>query len=150
MRKAPRVFVVDDESTIRETLAAILYNAGYEAIPFADGDMALSASAEEESPDLLITDVIMPDMNGVDLAINFENLYPKCKILLLSGAAAAWDLLASARLRARHSPHRRIVRRMDVIPAVWGGTTQTVPYIAGRRPAATEYTNQSGYPPHLM
>jgi CheY-like chemotaxis protein len=98
MRKAPRVFVVDDESTIRKTLAAILYNAGYEATPFADGDMALSAAAEEQSPDLLITEVIMPDMNGVDLAIHFENLYPTCKILLLSGAAAAWDLLASARL----------------------------------------------------
>jgi DNA-binding NtrC family response regulator len=91
MRKAPRVFVVDDESTIRETLAAILYNAGYEATPFADGDMALSAAAEE-SPDLLITEVIMPDMNGVDLAIHFENLYPKCKILLLSGAAAGMGL----------------------------------------------------------
>jgi DNA-binding NtrC family response regulator len=99
MREGARVFVVDDEPAIRETLAAILYNEGYEAIPFADGDMALSAAAEEESPDLLITEVIMPDMNGVDLAIHFENLYPKCKILLLSGAAAAWDLVASARLR---------------------------------------------------
>ena len=98
MREGARVFVVDDEPAIRETLAAILYNEGYSAIPFAHGDMALSAAAEEESPDLLITEVIMPDMNGVDLAIHFENLYPKCKILLLSGAAAAWDLLASARL----------------------------------------------------
>src|SRR5690242_10949136 len=49
-------------------------------IPFDDGAMALS-SAAEENPDLLITEVIMPDMNGVDLAIHFENLYPKCKIL---------------------------------------------------------------------
>jgi len=98
MREGARVFVVDDEPAIRETLAAILYNEGYAAIPFADGDMALS-SAAEESPDLLITEVIMPDMNGVDLAIHFENLYPKCKILLVSGAPAAWDLLASARLR---------------------------------------------------
>jgi DNA-binding NtrC family response regulator len=98
MREGARVFVVDDEPTIRETLAAILYNEGYAAIPFADGDMALS-SAAEESPDLLITEVIMPDMNGVDLAIHFENLYPKCKILLVSGAPAAWDLLVSARLR---------------------------------------------------
>ena len=98
MREGARVFVVDDEPTIRETLAAILYNEGYAAIPFDDGAMALS-SAAEESPDLLITEVIMPDMNGVDLAIHFENLYPKCKILLVSGAPAAWDLLASARLR---------------------------------------------------
>jgi DNA-binding NtrC family response regulator len=97
MREGARVFVVDDEPAIRETLAAILYNEGYAAIPFDDGAMALS-SAAEESPDLLITEVIMPDMNGVDLAIHFENLYPNCKILLVSGAPAAWDLVASARL----------------------------------------------------
>jgi DNA-binding response OmpR family regulator len=58
----------------------------------------LSAAAEE-SPDLLITDVIMPDMNGVDLAIHFKNLYPRCKILLFSAAASTLDLLDDARLR---------------------------------------------------
>jgi DNA-binding response OmpR family regulator len=98
MRGAPRVFVVDDEPAIRETLAAILYNEGYEAIPFAGGPTALSAAAEE-SPDLLISDVMMPDMSGVDLAIHFENHYPECKVLLFSSAAATADLLASARLR---------------------------------------------------
>jgi len=98
MQEAARVFVVDDEPTIRETLAAILYNEGYEAIPFADGDMALSAAAEEK-PDLLITDVLMPDMNGIDLAIHFQNLYPECKILLFSAAASTLNLLADARLR---------------------------------------------------
>jgi DNA-binding response OmpR family regulator len=98
MRWGPTVFVVDDELTVRETLAAILYNAGYEAIPFANGAMALSAAVERR-PDFLIADVLMPDMNGVDLAIHFENLYPECKVLLLSAAPDAWDLLASARLR---------------------------------------------------
>jgi DNA-binding response OmpR family regulator len=96
MRKTPRVFVVDDGPTIRETVAAILYNEGYEAIPFADAAMALSAAAEE-SPDLLIIDVMM---RGVDLAIRFKKLYPKCKVLLsFSSAAATSNLLASARLR---------------------------------------------------
>jgi DNA-binding NtrC family response regulator len=61
--------------------------------------MALSAAAEE-SPGLLITDVMMPNMSGVDLAIHFKNLYPKCKVLLcFSSAAATSHLLASARLR---------------------------------------------------
>ena len=98
MGETQRVFVVDDEPTIRKTLAAILYNEGYEAIPFDDGAMALS-SAAEESPDLLITDVMMPDMSGVDLAIHFQNLYPECKVLLLSASLAAGDVLAGARLR---------------------------------------------------
>jgi DNA-binding response OmpR family regulator len=70
---ATRIFVVDGEPTIRTTLAAILYNAGYQAIPFANGPMALSAAAEE-GPDILLTDVMMPDMNGVDLAIEFKKL----------------------------------------------------------------------------
>jgi DNA-binding NtrC family response regulator len=98
MRKSVTVFVVDDEPIIRDTLAAILNHEGYEAIPFGDGAMALSA-ADVRSPDLLITDVLMPDMNGVDLAIHFENLYPECKVLLLSSAAATLDLLADACLR---------------------------------------------------
>jgi CheY-like chemotaxis protein len=98
MRGTPRIFVVDSKPMIRETLVAILSNKGYEAIPFADGAMALSAAAEE-SPDLLITDVMMPDMNGVDLAIHFKDLYPECKVLLFSASTAAPDLLASARLR---------------------------------------------------
>jgi CheY-like chemotaxis protein len=98
MREGARVFVVDDEPAIRETLAAILYNEGYAAIPFDGGAMALS-SAAEESPDLLMTDVMMPDMNGVELAIHFENLYPECKVLFILASVAAGDLLASARLR---------------------------------------------------
>ena len=98
MRKTSRVFVVDDEPTIRQTLAAILNSAGYEAIPFPDGAMAMSAAAVR-SPDILITDVNMPDMSGVELAIQFVNLYPECKVLLFSASATILDLLTSARLR---------------------------------------------------
>jgi DNA-binding NtrC family response regulator len=98
MRKTPTVFVVDDEPMIRDTLAAILNHEGYEAVPFAGGAKALSAAAVK-SPDLLITDVLMPDMNGVDLAIQFRNLYPECKVLLFSGHASTLDLMADARLR---------------------------------------------------
>jgi DNA-binding NtrC family response regulator len=92
------VFVVDDEPVIGDTLAAILNQAGYEASSFDNPALAV-ASAAESSPDLLISDVMMPGMNGVELAIHFLNFHPRCKVLLFSGAAATADLLVNARLR---------------------------------------------------
>lgn len=97
--KADRtVFVVDDESVICNTLVAILSHAGYSVTAFEDPKLAIKAAAEM-APDLLITDVMMPGMNGIELAIHFQNFHPKCKVLLFSGQAATADLLIDARLR---------------------------------------------------
>ena len=90
------VYVVDDERVIATTLAAILKNSGFEAVPFIDPLEALLA-AESQTPDLLITDVMMPQLNGVDLGIQFKAIHPKCKVLLFSGQAKTSDLLQDAR-----------------------------------------------------
>lgn len=92
----PRVFVVDDEHVIASTLAAILKLHGYSATSFTS-PMAALAAARSSAPDLLISDVAMPDLSGVDLAIQMKAQYPECKILLFSGQAAALDLLEDAR-----------------------------------------------------
>jgi DNA-binding NtrC family response regulator len=54
-------------------------------------------SAEAECPDYLISDVVMPKLNGIDLGVQFKAIYPSCKILLFSGQAATADLMQSAR-----------------------------------------------------
>ena len=90
------VFVVDDEPVIALTLAAILNASGFKATAFTNPLDAIKA-AEREGPALLITDVVMPGMNGVDLAIYLKSICPKCKVLLFSGQAATADLLERAR-----------------------------------------------------
>ena len=92
----PRVFVVDDEPVIASTLAAILKLHGYSATSFASPLEALAA-ARSIAPDLLISDVAMPGISGVDLAIQMRGQYPTCKILLFSGQAGTMDLLENAR-----------------------------------------------------
>jgi DNA-binding response OmpR family regulator len=94
--RLPLVLVVDDERVIADTLTTILSRSGFDAITAYDGETAL-ALARATPPDLLISDVVMPGMTGVDLAIALTHVIPTCKILLFSGQAATVDLLEKAR-----------------------------------------------------
>ena len=93
-----RVFVVDDEHVIASTLAAILQMHGFSATYFTCPLEALTA-ARLKAPDLLISDVAMPGISGIELAIRMRAQYPTCKVLLFSGQAATKDLLEDARAR---------------------------------------------------
>lgn len=92
----PRVLVVDDERVIADTLAIILNQHGFDAAAVYTGTAAVE-KARSAQPDLIISDVIMPDMNGIEAAIHIRKFLPTCKILLFSGQAATADLLESAR-----------------------------------------------------
>jgi len=65
-RKAPRILVVDDERSMRELLAIVLRREGYDVL-LADSGRAAIATLERESVDLLISDIKMPDLSGVDV-----------------------------------------------------------------------------------
>jgi DNA-binding response OmpR family regulator len=91
----PSVLIVDDESSIADTLAEILSRSGYAAVPAYDGDSALE-TALLNPPEMLITDVVLPGMSGIELAITVRRIFPDCKIILFSGQASTADLLAAA------------------------------------------------------
>jgi CheY-like chemotaxis protein len=91
-----KVLVVDDERVIADTLAMILNQSGFEARAVYSGEGALDLAATF-APDMLISDVIMADLNGIDAAIRVRALLPNIKILLFSGQAATADLLEKAR-----------------------------------------------------
>ncbi|MGO8760213.1 MAG: response regulator [Terracidiphilus sp.] len=92
----PKVLVADDERIIADTLAMILNQSGFEARAVYSGEKALEA-AKTWGPDMLISDVIMADLNGIDAAIRIRALLPGIKVLLFSGQAATADLLEKAR-----------------------------------------------------
>ena len=92
----PKVLVVDDERVIADTLAMILNQSGFETRAVYSGEKAVEV-ASDFKPDMLICDVIMTGMNGIDAALSIRELLPRVKILLFSGQAATADLLENAR-----------------------------------------------------
>jgi len=90
------VLVVDDEKVIADTLTAILKQSGYIAVAAYDGKSALE-QARIVAPQILITDVCMPGIGGIELAIAVRGLFPDCKILLFSGQMSTVDLLVASR-----------------------------------------------------
>jgi DNA-binding response OmpR family regulator len=100
---ALHIFVVDDEKAIAETLAIILGKSGFIATSFTDPLEALE-KALVRSPGLLLSDVVMPALSGVDLAVQIKEKCPNCKILLFSGQAETTDLLTAARMQGHDFP----------------------------------------------
>lgn len=90
-----KILVVDDEPVIADTLVNILNGEGHDALAVSDGESAVKW-AEMVRPDALVTDVIMPGMDGVETAKAIIKLLPNCRIILFSGQAASTDLLARA------------------------------------------------------
>jgi DNA-binding response OmpR family regulator len=96
-KDVPRILVVDDEELITDTLTEILKQNGFNARGTYSGKQALQV-AKRFRPDYLLADVLMPFMNGIELAIEIRKLRANIRILLFSGHANSADLLLQARL----------------------------------------------------
>jgi DNA-binding response OmpR family regulator len=100
-KAAAVILIVDDEKVIADTLSIILTHAGFITMTAYDGVTALRM-ANAITPALLISDVVMPGISGVELAIMLAQSIPDLKILLFSGQASTVDLLEKAR-RSGHN-----------------------------------------------
>lgn len=99
--KRRRILVVDDEPLIADTIADILTGGGFEATASYCGRSALE-QARRSCPDAVVSDVIMPQLNGIDMAISIKKTCPKTRILLLSGQRSTADLVEAARKEGHH------------------------------------------------
>jgi DNA-binding response OmpR family regulator len=112
-----RVFVVDDEPSIACSLAEILSLQGHEVLHFSDPRNALTA-LRTQSPDLLITDIHMPPMCGMDLAFIVLSMWPRSPVLFLSATADRMEIEgrfgSTEHIRTRMKPCNPLVLIADV------------------------------------
>lgn len=90
-----RIYVVDDEPAISFTICTVLQRAGFWATAFVH-PVDLLHHAALEPPDIVLSDVMMPAMNGLDLALRLGMDHPACKVMLFSGQAQTFELLEAA------------------------------------------------------
>jgi two-component system, cell cycle sensor histidine kinase and response regulator CckA len=79
------ILVADDDDDTREIVADALESMGYTAIAAPNGDRALDVLRETPTVRLLIADVRMPGMSGLDLATHAQRLYPDLRVIFISG-----------------------------------------------------------------
>ena len=96
---APRrrkLLIVDDDPAVNETLSIIFTKQGYEVSRAHTGKEALEFISHT-CPDIVLLDVVLPDISGVDIAIAIIREFPKCKFLLISGNKATENAIDDAR-----------------------------------------------------
>jgi PAS domain S-box-containing protein len=91
LRGAGRILLVDDNPDVRVITAAFLTGVGFQVVAAANGDEALAFLVRGERFDILVTDYIMPGMNGVDLVGHVREIQPGMAALIITGFAAAAD-----------------------------------------------------------
>ena len=93
-----KILVIDDDAMVRLTLSRLLYRAGYDVVTAADGERGLTMLRAEQ-PSVVITDMMMPERDGVETIIKIKQEWPQIKIVAISGGARHGnrDILLTAR-----------------------------------------------------
>jgi DNA-binding NtrC family response regulator len=91
-----KILIVEDEKVIADTLGQIVHVSGYDVRVVYSAEAALDI-VSGWSPNLAVLDVMLPAMNGIDLAFKLMQGHPACQILLFSGAPAVESIVQKAR-----------------------------------------------------
>ena len=81
----PRILMVEDSDVVRMVLERVIADRGYDIVAAEDSERALELLQHEAPFDLLLSDIVLPGMNGVDLAARIQELQPSIRVLFMSG-----------------------------------------------------------------
>jgi diguanylate cyclase (GGDEF)-like protein len=96
MAKDIRILIVDDEPTVRNVLSQVLEDDGFETTEAANGEEAL-ACLKKEPFSLVITDIMMPGMTGIELLVEIKQLYPDTQVIIITSYASLDTALTALR-----------------------------------------------------
>ena len=100
------ILVLDDEAAVRRLLRTVLESAGHEVLDAADGQAGLTLY-RQRAADLVITDICMPTLDGLDLMIELTREFLDVKVIAMSGVPGKLELLGRAKLLgARQTLHK--------------------------------------------
>jgi len=114
-----RILVIDDEPSVRELLCAMLIEDGYDVAEAADGKAGMDLFRERRA-DLVITDLIMPEKEGIETILELRRHFPEVKIIAMSGGGIidAGDYLGMARGVGAHRVFEKPFGVSDMLNAV--------------------------------
>ena len=115
-----RILIVDDETVFADTLAHIFANAGYETRAVYSAEQALE-TLSKWVPDLVIVDVVLPIMNGIDLAIRLKFSHPNVVVMMISGQLATTSLAEHA---AKGGHQFNILAKPVPVPELLAGASK--------------------------
>lgn len=127
-----RILLVDDAQAVADSLAELLTENGFEVFVAYDGESAIH-TAIDRNPELLISDVCMEGMNGVEVAIRIRAMIPECKVILCSGQPDLLDSFHQFRLDEypfeilhKPVPAQQLLQRIHVLAGSADGRTTPV------------------------
>ncbi|HLT95250.1 MAG TPA: response regulator transcription factor [Acidimicrobiia bacterium] len=117
-----RVLIVDDAELFRAALAAAMKEAGFEVVATAADAMSAIALAREHQPDLVLLDVLMPGMSGLEIVGTIREEAPKAAVVLLTSSESSEDMLMGVKAGARgyltkDTPLERLVESLRDVAA---------------------------------
>ena len=105
-RSMATILVIDHQEPVRALLRTVLEGAGHEVTEAPNGRLGLAAYRERPA-DLVITDLVMPEMNGLDMILELTRAFLNVKVIAISGAPDSDNAFDAAKLLgARHTLHK--------------------------------------------
>ena len=111
-----RILVMEDDDTIRLALRKALSQAGHEVLEASNGAEGARIYRQSPHPDLIITDILMPDQDGVEALLDLRTTLPQVKIIVISGNAQ--EFLPIAEDLGAHRTFAKPFKSQEVIAAV--------------------------------
>ena len=111
------ILIIDDEESVRALLRSVLETAGYEVVEAANGRQGLERYRQRRA-DLVITDIAMPELNGLDMILELMHEFLHVKVIAISGVGGEQSVLDAAKLLGARQTFQKPFGMPELLRAV--------------------------------